>query len=121
MRLTIKVDEDGLLHWTLLRSVEQPEPIAYGTRGYRQQQDCYRAAESLLRAPADLMRPVRQRDGRWRWAVLDTDGAPLAVSPATFDNPATCGYALHDVRVAMGRRRDLAGPPIPVGYRTRSR
>lgn len=104
MRLTIKVDEDGLLHWTLLRSAQQPEPVAYGTRGYRQPQDCYQAAASLLRARADLMRAVRQRDGRWRWAVLDTDGEPLALSPATFDNPATCGYALHDVRHAMSGR-----------------
>lgn len=108
MRLMIKIGEDGRLHWTLLRSAQQPDPVAYGVRSYREPQECYGAAAGLLRARAELMRAVEQPDGQWRWVVADTDGQPLALSSSTFDNPAACGYALHDVRHAMALERGYA-------------
>ena len=104
MRLKIQLD-GGQLRWTMVRSLEQPEPLADGTRTYTDVHACYRAAVEFSRVPATATRPTEQPDGRWRWIATGEDGQPLAQSSAAFPSVAACGYALHALR------HDLAVPP----------
>jgi hypothetical protein len=98
MRLRITPAGPGQLRWTLTRSPEANEQIADSVRTYADVGACCRAAAAMLSARAECMAAIQQPDGRWRWAVRDEDGLPLAQSSTAFQTAAACGYALHNLR-----------------------
>jgi hypothetical protein len=105
MRLTTRLGPDGAYWWTMVRSPEDPRPVARGTHGYPDVYACAQAAQYVATAAPTATGPVRQDDGGWRWVVTGPDGEPAAESPDLFDCPAFCGYALYEVRHALAGGR----------------
>ena len=102
MHLNVKLDRDGSYRWTMLASREDPRPVAQGANGCTDPGCCQDAALRMLGAGPEEMLAVQDADGQWRWVVNDTEGHPVAQSPTTFATAAACGYALHEVRHALG-------------------
>jgi hypothetical protein len=103
MHLTTRRATEGGYWWTMTSSPQHPEPMARGTHAYPDLDACVRAAEQVFTAEATATQPVRQSDGGWRWVVNGPDGAPVAESSSTYDNVATCGYALYELRHTFAR------------------
>jgi hypothetical protein len=90
---------DGRWQWTLIQFTDSgAEVLARGTRIYPNEESCRAAVTLLCYAPLAAMFAVQQPDGRWRWLLLGDDGHPVAESPTTFGDAASCGRVLADVQ-----------------------
>jgi hypothetical protein len=96
----IMIDENGGHHrWRLVRhTVHGADVLARGMSTYPDERACYHAVGLLADADGAAILVVQQPDGHWRWVVNGPDGEPLAESPPTFRDAATCGRALAEVR-----------------------
>ncbi|HEU0240369.1 MAG TPA: hypothetical protein VFR11_13980 [Micromonosporaceae bacterium] len=109
MRLTTQRAPEGGYQWAITWSPQHPEAVARGTHAYPDLESCARAAKQVFVAEPGAIRPVEQPTGGWRWVVSGPDGSPVAESSATYDNAATCGYALYELRHALARHsHDIA-------------
>jgi hypothetical protein len=90
---------DGRWQWTLVRFTDcGAEVLACGARIYPTEESCRAAARLLCYTPLAAMLAVQQPDGRWRWLLLGDDGHPVAESPITFGDAASCGRVLVEVQ-----------------------
>jgi hypothetical protein len=110
MHLSTTRGPDGGYWWTITPSRQCSDVLARSTQSYPDIAACAQAAQQVVTAPPAAALPVHQPEGRWRWVVRGPGGAPVAESAATFDNPATCGYALYELRHALLRRPRPAMP-----------
>src|ERR1043166_276707 len=97
MRLTTRMRGDGFW-WSLVRSPQDPQPVARGVCGCGDVDACTAAAAAVMAAGRDRAYPVAEPTGGFRWVVTDGEGRPVAESAQVFTTVAACGYALHDVR-----------------------
>jgi len=120
VHMTTQRGPDGGYWWTITPSRQCPDVLARSTESYPDLAACARAAHQVVTAPPTATGPVRQPDGGWRWVVRGPSGAPVAESAATFDNAATCGYALYELQHALLRRSPTAPIRVSATLATRS-
>jgi hypothetical protein len=89
----------GTYRWRLTRRTPRgADVLAQGLHSYPDEASCHRAAARLAHVPAEGMLAVQRPDGHWFWQITGDDGWPLARSPATFRDAASCGRALAYLR-----------------------
>src|SRR5262249_44096122 len=103
VQMMVRLGQDGLRLWTVVRSETDPIPLADGTRGYADLDECLTAARRM--AETDNMLAVQERDGRWTWVAYGHDGTLAARSPYTYDDAAACGSALRNFRGMLATAR----------------
>ena len=102
--LYVRREGDGY-GWELVRTGgASADVVARSARTMADEPACWGAIQELARereAHRWRVDPIRKPGGGWRWLLVDLNGVPVARSPATYRDAATCRAALGDLRLEL--------------------